>query len=111
MRVLKTPDGEAVVVSINSDVCLYKAPMNPPFTERGYTAGNDIYAHKARSGAIYYYTYSWSVWQPAGYSLLTVDEVRDRLIDLAGLSGWSRLNSDEMKIAEHYFPGIFDEDA
>ena len=97
MRVLKTPDGEAVVVSINSDVCLYKAPMNPPLTEREHTAGNDIYAHKAQSGTIYYYTYSWSIRQPAEYSLLTADEVRDRLIELAGLSGWSRLNSDEMK--------------
>lgn len=111
MRVLKTPDGEDVVVSINSDVCLYKVPMNPPFTERGYTAGNDIYAHKAQSGAIYYYTHSWSLKQPAGYSLLTADEVRNRLINLAGLSGWSRLNSDEMKTAERYFPGIFDEAA
>ncbi|MCX6690523.1 MAG: hypothetical protein NTW33_00380 [Methanoregula sp.] len=107
MRVLKTPDGEDVVVSINSDVCLYKAPTNSPFTERRDTVGNDIYAHKARSGAIYFYIYSWSTRQPAGYSLLTADEVRDRLINLASLSGWSRLNSNEMKTAERYFPGIF----
>ena len=54
MRVLQTSDGEEVVVSITSDVCLYKALMNSPFTECGYTAGNDMYTHKAQSGGVYY---------------------------------------------------------
>ena len=108
MRVLQTPDGEEVVISINSDVCLYKAPMNRPLTELGCTFGFDIYTHKAQSGGIYYYTYSMPTKHSAEYSFLTADEVRDRLIELAGLSGWSRLNSDEMEKAEHYFPGIFD---
>ena len=35
-------------------------------------------------------------------------EAHDRLIELAELSGWSRLNSDEIKTVEHYFPCILD---
>ena len=100
MRVLKTPDGDEVVVSINSDVRLYEDPVR--------LAGIDIYAHKTRSGTMYYYTHSWSKVQPAEYSLLTADDVRNRLIDLATLSGEGRLTDNEMKTAEHYFSGIFD---
>lgn len=100
MTILKTPHGEKIVVNINNDVRLYWAPMG--------SAGIDIYAHNARSGVVYYYTYTWSVLQSAGYSLLTPDEVRERLVRLADLPGDGRLKSNEIKIAKQYFPGIFE---
>ena len=107
MTTLQTPDGENVVVSTDSDVSLYKAPRYPANTgNRHATAGTDIYAHKARSGSWYYYTYSWSMWRSAGYSLITPTDVQDRLIGLAGLSGFGRMNDNEMKNAEQYVPGI-----
>jgi hypothetical protein len=61
-------------------------------------------------GGLLRYLLVWSIRRSAEYSFLTADGVRDRLIEIAGLSGWSHLNEDEMKTAEHYFPGIFDED-
>ena len=105
MTILQTPDGENVVVSTDSDVSLYKAPRYPANTKRKHAAGTDIYAHKARSGTWYFYTYSWSMWRSAGYLLITPTDARDRLIGLAGLSGYGRMNDNEMQKAEQYFPG------
>lgn len=99
MTVLKTPDDVNIVVSTDSDVRLYRAP--------GGQFGIDIYAHKAQPGTIYYYTHSWSVIHPAGYSLVTPKEARDRLTHLAGLPGDGRLDDEEKKTAKRYFPRIF----
>lgn len=100
MAALKTPQGKKIIVDINNDVRLYWAPVG--------SAGIDIYAHNAQSGVEYYYSYTWSVLQSAGYLLLTPDEARERLVQLAGLSEDGRLKSDEIKLAKQYFPGIFD---
>lgn len=102
LRVLKTPDGEDVVVSINSDVCLYRSPVS--------MNGIDIYAHRAPSGTMYYYAYAWSTLHQAAYSIITPVEVQNHLTGLARLSGVGRLNDDERETAERYFPGIFDGD-
>lgn len=112
--VLKTPEGKKVVVDISHDNCLYESPHNPPNTGSSYTRGTDLYAHKARSGTMYYYSYSWSMWQgeEAGYQLMTPDEMREALIDAAGYSGPGRMSDGEKEdIEQNYFPGIFDEDA
>lgn len=107
MTILQTPDGENVVVSTDSDVSLYKAPRKTANTgDRHASTGTDIYAHKGRLGTWYYYTYSWSMWRSAGYSLITLTEVQDRLTGLAGLSGFGRMNDNEMKTAEQYVPDI-----
>ena len=111
--VLKTPEGKKVVVSIKEDNCLYESPNNPPNTGSSYTRGTDLYAHKARSGTMYYYSYSWSMWQgeEASYQLMTPDEMREALIGAAGYSGPGRMSDGEREDILNYFPGIFDEDA
>jgi hypothetical protein len=111
--VLKTPEGKRVVTDTSKDIRLYKAPRNPPNTGSKYTSGTDLYAHKARSGVFYYYSYTWSMWQGSEdtYRLMTAEEVKELLIDLAALAGHDRLDDDEIKIAEEHFPGIFEEDA
>jgi hypothetical protein len=111
--VLKTPEGKKVVVNIQTDNCLYEAPHNPPNTGTTYTRGTDYYAHKARSGTMYFYSYSWSMWQgeEQRYQLMTDEEMREALIDAAGLSGPARMSDGEKEDIENYFPGIFDEDA
>jgi len=103
MPALKTPDGNLIDVYINNDVRLYRAP--------GGNAGIDIYIHKAQSGIVYYYTYAWSILNPAAYSIITPDEAQDRLTRIATLTEGIRLTDDEAKLAEQFFPGIFDEDA
>ena len=112
--VLMTPEGKKVVVNLNTDNCLYDSPHNPPNTGTRYTSGLDLYAHKARSGKMYYYSYSWSMWQghEAEYNLMTDDEMKHALIARAGEAGYGRMSDGEREdIEQNYFPGIFDEDA
>jgi hypothetical protein len=113
MHVLMTPEGKRVVIEPLSDLKLYDSPNNPPNTGQAYTRGTDLYVHKARSGNLYYYLYSWSMWQgeEEDYRLVTPDEARDFLLACAGYSGHAELTDDELTLAEEYFPGIFEEDA
>jgi hypothetical protein len=112
MTVLKTPEGKKVVINSN-DPRIYQAPRNPPNTGTRYTSGTDIFSHKARSGTVYFYTHTWSMWQGTEdeYRLVSPDEVKDLLVELAGMTGHDRLTDAEIQIAEEHFPGIFDEDA
>ena len=105
--VLKTPEGKKVVVDISHDECLFESPHNPPNT------GTDLYAHKARSGTVYFYSHFWSMWQgvEASYDLMTPDEMRNALIVHAGDTGPGAMGEGEIESANLYFPGIFDEDA
>ncbi|MFA5414145.1 MAG: hypothetical protein WC295_01525 [Methanoregula sp.] len=111
--VLKTPEGKKVVIDISHDDCLYESPHNPPNTGTRYTSGTDLYAHKARSGAMYFYSYSWSMWQgtEAEYSLMTEAEMRSALVDHASDGGWGAITDNERTGIEQYFPGLFDENA
>jgi len=111
--VLMTPEGKKVVITRSTDEQLYDAPNNPPNTGTRYTAGTDLYAHKARSGTWYYYTYTWSMWQGTEdeYALITEDEAREFILRKASDAGHGRLSDDERETCEKHFPGIFDEDA
>lgn len=111
--VLKTPEGKKVVVEKSDDECLYEAPHNPPNTGSRYTSGTDLYAHKARSGTVYFYSYFWSMWvgTESEYALMTDEEMKDALIVRAGDNGPGSMGDREIERCEKYFPGIFDEDA
>jgi len=108
-----TPEGKKVAINIMTDTAVYSAPQNPPTTGNHYTSGNDLYAHKARSGRVYFYTYFWSMWHgtESQYDLLTEDEARQFLLQKAQGSGHEVLSRGEVEQAEEYFPGIFDENA
>ena len=109
--ILRTPEGKKIVIRPREDVCLHDAPHNPPNTGTRYISGTDLYAHKARSGKIYFYTYSWSMWQGSqdNYQLLTDEEAREFILHKAEGTGYEGLNDHDL--AEEYFPHIFDEDA
>jgi hypothetical protein len=111
--VLRTPEGKKVVVDMSHDECLYESPHNPPNTGTRYTSGLDLYAHKARSGAMYYYSHSWSMWQghEAEFTLMTDSEIKDMLIAHAGEAGHGEPSQREIDLAEKHFPGIFEETA
>lgn len=111
--VLMTPEGKKVVINRSTDEQLYDAPNNPPNTGTRYTSGTDLYAHKARSGTWYYYTYAWSMWQGTEdeYALTTEDEAREFILRKASEAGHGRLSDDERETCEKHFRGIFDEDA
>ena len=111
--VLLTAKNKKVVVNLKTDICLYDAPHNPPNTGTRYTSGTDYYAHKARSGNVYYYSYSWSMWQGTNehYELVEPENMRLELIRLAGLPYPAELSDNEIELANEYFPGIFNEDA
>ena len=111
--VLMTPEGKRVVINPETDVHLYEAPHNPPNTGTACTSGTDLYAHKARSGKVYYYKYHWSMWQgeQTYYNLSSDGDAREMLLHHAGNTGYGALSEKERALAEEYFPGIFDEDA
>jgi hypothetical protein len=111
--ILRTPEGKKVAIAPNNDTCLFSAPHNPPDTGTAYTSGTDLYAHKARSGKVYFYSYCWSMWQgtESYYNLLTESEAKEFLLGKAEGTGYNGLSNCEVERAEEYFPGIFDEDA
>ena len=111
--VLKTPEGKKVVVDISNDECLYESPHNPPNTGTRYTSGTDLYAHKALSGAIYFYSYDWSMWQgtEAEFALMTDEEMKGALLERASDAGHGSISDNERERIERHFPGIFEEDA
>jgi hypothetical protein len=111
--VLMTPDGKKVAIDMNVDACLFEAPRNPPDTETRYTRGTDLYAHKARSGNWYFYTFSWSMWQgeESVYTLVDEDEARALVLERAGKSGWEALSDAEKRRTIAIWPDIFDETA
>jgi TRAP-type uncharacterized transport system substrate-binding protein len=111
--ILMTPEGKKVAITKKTDVNIYESPRNPPNTGTAYTAGTDLYAHKARSGKTYFYTYSWSMWQGSqdNYELLTDGEAKQFLLQKAQGTGYNGLDHSEKELAEEYFPGLFDEDA
>jgi hypothetical protein len=110
---LMTPEGKKVVVDTGTDECLYEAPRNPPNTGTAYTSGTDYYAHRARSGKYYFYSYHWSMWQgeQSHYELLTEEEMKEKILELAGFTYPAEMGGYEKKLAEKHFPGIFEEDA
>ena len=109
---LRTPEGKKLVVNLQVDECLYDAPHNPTNTGTRYTSGTDLYAHKSRSGNIYFYSYDWSMWQGTedSYTLLTEDETKDFLLNKASISGHVADGIND-SVVEKYFPDLFDEDA
>jgi len=111
--ILMTPDGKRVKADMKTDVCLYDAPHNPPNTGTAYTRGTDLYAHKARSGQWYFYTYHWSMWQgeESGYGLISEDEAQTFILEKAGLSGHGALSDNEADRARSIWPDIFEETA
>ena len=108
-----TPEGKKVVVAQKNDNCLYESPHNPPNTGSRYTSGTDLYVRTARSGAVYYYSHSWSMWQGVEpkYALMSHDEMRRAILEYAGEAGPAAISDREKENIEGYFPGIFDEDA
>lgn len=112
MVILTTPEGKTVKVDAETDVQIYSAPHNPPDTGTAYTAGTDLYAHRARSGKVYYYAETWSMWQgtETTYRLLTEEEAREFIIERAGGTDYERAGI-YVDRAEKYFPGIFEETA
>lgn len=112
-HILMTPEGKKVMINKKEDVALYESPVNPPNTGTRYTSGTDLYAHKARSGKLYFYEYHWSMWEGTeeSYNLLTEDEAKKFLLEVATMTGYACLSGSEKAMAEEYFPGLFDEDA
>lgn len=101
-RVLKTPDGKRVVIDPSTDKKLYDSPANPPNTGSTYTRGTDLYAHKARSGTMYFYFSHWSMWESeeGSHQLVDKEEAENFLIEKAGNTGWDSLTEYEIEIAE-----------
>ena len=113
-ELLMTPDGKKVKIDMQKDFNLYDAPHNPPNTGTSYTAGTDLYAHKARSGNMYYYTYYWSMWQGAESELHLIDEddAKDFILERIS-SGGDYISSgvDEIACQRLWGDDFFDEDA
>jgi len=112
MVVMKTPEGKRVVTS-EKDVCLYSAPRNPPNTGTRYTAGTDLFAHRAKSGKLYFYTYSWSMWQgeEPEYTLVSEEKAKEFILKRAGLTGWPEISNTEKEKILEIWPDFFEETA
>jgi len=113
IKVLMTPDGKKVVINTEKDVCLYSAPHNPPNTGTTYTRGTDLYAHKARSGNIYYYYVHWSMWQgeQTSYELISREEAEKFLLKKASLGGWAGLDEEDFELLKEHGFDLLQEDA
>lgn len=108
-HVLRSPEGQKVVIDHETDAKLYNAPANGT----QYTTGADLYTHKARSGNAYFYLYGWSMWEGAEdtFALIDRDEAEAFLIEKAGLSAYAGLDAHEIERAAEYGFEIYKEDA
>ena len=111
--VLMTPEQKKVVVNLSADECLYESPRNPPAKGSPVSSGTDLYAHKAQSGTIYFYTCAWSMMKGSKpeINLVSEEDAKKFLIERAGLAGFEYLLDKKGEHLEKYFPGIFEEDA
>jgi len=109
---MRTPEGLKVQADIKRDTRLYSAPMNPPGTGTAFTTGTDLYCHKARSGRLFYYGFSWSLWQGDSdhYKLLEEDGAKEFVLRKATIARFvAGVNEDACK--ELWGEDFFDEDA
>lgn len=113
MVVLMTPEGKRVIVDRDRDMCLLRAPRNPPNTGTRYTTGIDLYAHKSRSGKWYFYRYRWSMWQgdEDSFELISEEEAKAIFISRMGGSYWVRPTDAEIRRALEFWPDLLQEDA
>lgn len=112
-KVLRTQDGKKVVVDYSTDTKLYSAPVNPPNTGTTFTRGTDLLAHKARSGNIYFYTYSWSLWQSEQeeYQLISKKEAEDFLLDKLSKAYPEEMYEHEIETAREFGFDLLEETA
>jgi len=110
---LMTPEGKKVQVSLKNDLCLYRAPENPPDTGIAYTVGTNLYYHKARSGRKYYYKYFWSMWQgdEDRYELVPEDEAKRFVLERLGQQGHIADGVCDYNCCEVWGDDFFEEDA
>lgn len=106
--VLRTEDNKKAVIDVEEDTRLYSAPIMA-----GHTRGTDIYAHKAQSGAVYFYTHSWSRWQgePDVFELISREEAEAMLIRLVGICGDASITDEEIEQAKEFGFDLLEETA
>ncbi|MEM4058440.1 MAG: hypothetical protein QXZ12_06935 [Thermoplasmata archaeon] len=107
----RTDDNKLVIADPEYDICLYYAPRNPPNTGTKYTRGIDYYVHKARSGKLYFYAYSWSMWQGdyCRYILIPENEAKNDLQTIIGRE--HDLSENEIKRCLKIWPDFLEETA
>jgi len=112
-KVLMTSDGKKVVVNRDKDICLYRAPCNPPNTGLAYTRGADLYMHIARSKNKYFYLYHWSLHQNESSYYELIDEERAQRFFLEKLGGtyWVHPTEREIEKMQETFPELLEETA
>lgn len=112
-RVLITPCGKRVVVNTAKDTCLYKTPCNPPNTGTDYTRGTDLYAHRARSGNVYFYLHHWTLWQgeDSWLELIGWQEALDFLLEKARLTNVAAMDESEIELAKEFGFNLLEETA
>lgn len=106
-------NGKRIVCDTSIDDQIYDAPHNPPNTGTRYTRGTDIYAHKAKSGAVYFYARHWSMWQgeEERVELMGADEVRDFFDARMNGDYHARPSDEEIAKLSEYGIELFDETA
>ena len=104
MRVLQTDDGKKVVIDVLKDPCIYNDRRHDE------TRGNDLHAHKAKSGKTYFYFYRWSQWEnePIETELCTKQAAEEYLVQRSGC-GW--VSDDEIETAKEYGIDLMEETA
>lgn len=112
-HIFTSHDGKRVVCDTDTDVQIYDAPHNPPNTGTRYTRGSDLYAHKAKSGQVYFYARHWSMWQneEETVNLLTPDEVREFFAERMNGDFHGRPADSEIAALADYGIDLFEETA
>lgn len=109
----QTSDGKRVVCDTDTDPQLYDAPHNPPNTGTRYTRGTDLYAHAAKSGTVFFYAYSWSMWQgeESTAELWTQAQVEEFIVERMAGPEHARPSSSELERLAEYGINVLDETA
>ncbi len=111
---VKTADGKVVVLDTGKDEVLYKAPVNPPNSGKRYTRGTDLLAHRAKSGAVYFYLLHWSMWlgESERIELVSHSQAEEFLFEKCAEPGCGHLKyEDAMRLNEQYGFRLYEETA
>lgn len=108
-----THDNKRIVCDTAVDDCIYDAPNNPPNTGTRYTRGTDIYAHRAKSGTVYFYGRNWSMWQGESETveLMTADDVKEFFASRLNGDYHARPADEEIAKLSDYGIDLFEETA
>ncbi len=106
MKRIPTQDGKEIVADIEKDIMLFAD------TSMVVSKSTNLYLHETKNGKRYYYLHELAPFEKVTENYKIIDEhtAIEFLRDKAEIDILGGLANHEKRLAEKYFPGIFEDD-